>query len=139
MGGDGFENKRERCHEKPGADASEGVLLEHLPADLQKKGDAHPGEQRGHRATADSHQAGYPGAEMDHRARQEENARDKKRAGIKAIQFFLLRCRITFALYYSERTKRPSFRNDESTSMKGCHPCPIVQADLNKRDSFHDL
>jgi hypothetical protein len=85
MGGDRFKNKRGRCHQEPGADASEGVLLEHLSADLQKKGDAHPSEQREHRAAIGSHQAGYPGVKMDHPAYQEENAGDETFVGIKAI------------------------------------------------------
>jgi len=83
MGGDCFENKRGRCQQKPGTDASEGVLLEHLSADLQKKGDTHSGKQRGHRAAIGSHQAGYSGVKMDHQTCQEENAGEE--TGIKAI------------------------------------------------------
>ena len=57
MGDDRFENKGNRRGEELGAYASEGVLLEHLSADLQEERDTRQGEQRGHRATAGSHQA----------------------------------------------------------------------------------
>lgn len=59
MGDDCFENKGDRCREELGADASEGVLLEHVSADLQEERDTCHGEQRGRRATAGSHQANH--------------------------------------------------------------------------------
>lgn len=55
MGDDHFENKGNRRDEEFGAYASEGVLLEHLSADLQEERDTRQGEQRGRRTTADSH------------------------------------------------------------------------------------
>lgn len=60
MGDDCIQDKGDRRCEELGAYASEGVLLEHLSADLQEERDARQGEQRGRRATADSHQAHHP-------------------------------------------------------------------------------
>lgn len=74
MGDDCLENKGDRCRQAFGADASEGMLLEYLSADLQEEGDTCRGEQRGCRATAGPHQANYPRIEANYQGRQEESA-----------------------------------------------------------------
>lgn len=74
MGVGRVENKGDRRREEPGADASEGVLLEHLSADLQEERDACRGEQRECRAAVGSHQANHSRIKANHQGRQEESA-----------------------------------------------------------------